>query len=110
MLCGGRGWSVGINYLRDQVAAESTAREVRAAGGLAVLLQGDAAAESDVMSMFDSMAASLGKVDAVVINAGIVAPVSLLADMTSDRLKRMFDVNVYGAYLCARECARRLFR
>jgi NAD(P)-dependent dehydrogenase (short-subunit alcohol dehydrogenase family) len=42
------------------------------------------------------------------VNAGIVAPSSPLADMTVDRLRRMFDVNILGAYLCAREGARRL--
>ncbi|HTB88303.1 MAG TPA: SDR family oxidoreductase [Steroidobacteraceae bacterium] len=106
--CARKGWSVALNYLSNQSAAEEAAREVRAAGGHAITLQGDVAVETDVISMFGAAESRLGRLDGVVINAGIVAPSLQLADMDSARLKRMFEVNVYGAYLCARESARRL--
>jgi NAD(P)-dependent dehydrogenase (short-subunit alcohol dehydrogenase family) len=108
LLCAREGWNVALNYLRDSVAADETAREVRAAGGQATTLRGDVAMEADVVSMFDEAQSKLGRIDGIVINAGIVAPSLSLADMDSARLKRMFEVNVYGAYLCARESARRL--
>jgi NAD(P)-dependent dehydrogenase (short-subunit alcohol dehydrogenase family) len=106
--CARNGWSLALNYRSDEPAADETAREVRAAGGHAITLRGDVAVEADVVSMFDEAQSKLGRIDGVVINAGIVAPSLPLADMDSARLKRMFEVNVYGAYLCARESARRL--
>ncbi len=108
ILCGAKGWSVAINYLKDDAAAESTARAVDAAGGRAVLIKGDVTREDAVIAMFDAATAALGPLSGAVINAGIVGPTLRLADMPADRLQRMFDVNVYGAFLCARECARRL--
>jgi NAD(P)-dependent dehydrogenase (short-subunit alcohol dehydrogenase family) len=108
LLCARHGWSVALNYLGNQSAAEETGREVRAAGGRAITLRGDVAVENDVIAMFGEAESRLGRLDGVVINAGIVAPSSPLADMDSARLKRIFDVNIYGAYLCARESARRL--
>ena len=110
LLCGSRGWSVAINYVRDTRAADDTARAVNAAGGRAVTVQGDVSEEAQVLRIFDEAERSLGNLDGVVINAGIVAPSLPLADMTAERLKRIFEVNVYGAYLCARESARRLSR
>lgn len=106
--CAGQGWNVALNYLSNRSAAEAAAREVQAAGGHAISVQGDVAVEADVISMFDETQSRFGSLQGVVINAGIVAPSLPLADMDSARLKRMFDVNVYGAYLCARESARRL--
>lgn len=106
--CARNGWSLALNYRSDEPAADETAREVRAAGGHAITLRGDVAVEAEVVSMFDEAQSKLGRIDGVVINAGIVAPSLPLADMDSARLKRMFEVNVYGAYLCARESARRL--
>jgi NAD(P)-dependent dehydrogenase (short-subunit alcohol dehydrogenase family) len=106
--CAGNGWSVALGYVRDERTAEQCVREVQAAGGNAAALQGDVAVEADVVSVFDAALSRFGRLDGVVINAGIVAPSLPLAAMDSARLKRMFEVNVYGAYLCARESARRL--
>ena len=108
ILCGERGWSVGVNYVGNREAAEQTAEGVRKAGGKAIIVQGDAAVETDVIAMFDETEKQLGQLDGIVVNAGIVAPSLQLADMSAERLQRMFDVNVLGAYLCAREGARRL--
>jgi NAD(P)-dependent dehydrogenase (short-subunit alcohol dehydrogenase family) len=110
LLCARKGWSVALNYVRDSVAADETAREVRAAGSQVITLRGDVAVEAEVVSMFDEVESTLGRLGGVVVSAGIVAPSLSLADMDGARLKRMFEVNVYGAYLCARESARRLSR
>jgi NAD(P)-dependent dehydrogenase (short-subunit alcohol dehydrogenase family) len=107
-LCGARGWSVAINYQSNAAAAEETALAVAAAGGRAITVRGDVTDESDVIRVFDAAETSFGRLSGVVVNAGIVAPALPLADMQLDRLKRMFDVNILGAYLCAREGARRL--
>ncbi|RAS35742.1 SDR family oxidoreductase [Paraburkholderia bryophila] len=107
-LLGALGWSVGVNYANNRAAAEATAAEVERAGGHALPIAGDVASETDVIALFDTLQQAYGRIDALVNNAGIVAPSSQLADMDLARLKRMFDVNVLGAYLCAREAARRM--
>ncbi|MGG1944421.1 SDR family oxidoreductase [Trinickia sp. NRRL B-1857] len=107
-LLGDEGAAVGVNYVRDLSAAQETADEVERAGGRALLLPGDVADETAVVAMFDELETAFGNVDALVNNAGIVGPSLPLAEMDTARLKRMFDVNVFGAYLCAREAARRM--
>lgn len=108
ILAGKRGWNVGVNYVRDSTAAEATVEEVKKAGGNAIVLQGDMSQEAEVASIFDTMQATFGSIDGVVINAGITAPASQLADMEIDRIRKVFDTNILGTYLCAREAARRL--
>ncbi len=110
LLAGARGWSAAINYVGDKRAAAATAAAVREAGGRAATLRGDVSVEADVIGMFDAAEAALGRLDGVVVNAGIVAPPLPLAEMGVDRLRRMFEVNVLGSYLTARESARRLSR
>lgn len=108
VLCGARGWSVGVNYTSNRTAADETVGQVEAAGGRAIAIPGDVSVEADVIAMFDLTAKTFGSIDGFVNNAGIVAPGSPLADMDMARMKRIFDINVLGAYLCAREAARRL--
>lgn len=109
-LAGQRGWSVGVNYLRDTAAAQATVAAVEAAGGKALAIAGDVAVERDVLALFDTVQAQFGRLDGVVNNAGIVAPLAPLAEISVSRMERLFAVNILGAYLCARETARRLSR
>ena len=106
-LAGAAGWDVAVNYARDRAAAGSVVADIVAAGRRAVAVQGDVAREEDQVAMYDA-AEALGPVRAVIVNAGIVAQVSPVAGMATDRLRRVFDVNVLGAFLTARETARRM--
>ncbi len=107
-LAGEKGWSVGVNFLGNASAAEQTVAEAEARGGHAIAIQGDVSVETEVLAMFRTAERAFGALDGFVNNAGIVAPSLPLAEMSAERLKRVFDVNVYGAYLCAREAARYL--
>jgi NAD(P)-dependent dehydrogenase (short-subunit alcohol dehydrogenase family) len=108
LLAGRRGWSVAVNYVRDEAAALDVVKEIQRAGGKAVALHGDVAFEADVLEMFEGAVRALGPLDGVVVNAGVIAPSARLADMSVERMRRIFDINVLGAYVCAREAARRL--
>lgn len=102
------GWNVAVNFQSDETAAGEVVDAVRASGAQAVAVRGDVASEADVDRMFEAARATLGPLDGVVANAGVVAPAARLADMSADRLRRMFDVNVMGTFLTARAAARAL--
>ena len=106
-LAAGEGWTVVVNYTSNKAAADAVVADVNAAGAQAIAVQGDVANEADVVAMYDA-ADALGPVTAVVCNAGIIGPVGAFADMETERMRRVFDVNVLGAYLVAREAARRM--
>lgn len=107
-LCGRRGWSVVVNYVGNEKAAKDTADAVVAAGGKAIVVKGDMANEADVVGLFDAAEKAFGKIDGVVNNAGILAASTTLAEMTAERIRRIIDVNLFGAILVAREAVRRM--
>lgn len=110
VLAGARGWSVGVNYVGDAAAAADTVAAVAAAGGRAIAIQGDVAVEAEVIACFEVAQTAFGPLDGFVNNAGIVAPGLPLAEMSAERLQRLFAVNIFGAYIGAREAARRMSR
>jgi len=103
-----RGYAVCVNYRRDREAAEGVVAGIRRDGGRAIAVPADVAAEADVLRLFDTAAAELGPVDALVNNAGILERQMRLEDMDPERMRRIFDTNVIGAFLCAREAVRRM--
>lgn len=68
----------------------------------------DIADEGAVERFFDRAQDALGPVAGLVNNAAIVAAKTTLADMDTARMRRMFDVNVLGAFLVARAAVRRM--
>jgi NAD(P)-dependent dehydrogenase (short-subunit alcohol dehydrogenase family) len=101
------GWRVAVNYAQSEPAARETVAEIENAGGTAIAVKGDVAVEAEVIAMFEA-AGALGPLGGVVVNAGVIAPTARLVEMSGERMRRVFDINVLGSYLTAREAARRL--
>lgn len=104
-----RNWNIGVNYNHSLDEATSAVETINK-HSCAMALQGDITLEADVLRIFDTFEKAYGTIDGVVINAGITAKAMPLAQMSVERLRKMFDTNILGAYLCAGEAARRLKR
>jgi NAD(P)-dependent dehydrogenase (short-subunit alcohol dehydrogenase family) len=102
-----RGYAVCVNYRKERGAAEALAREL---DGKAIAVAADVAEEADVVRLFETVDRSLGPVTALVNNAGIVDLGIRVEAITPARLQRMFAVNVFGSFLCAREAVKRMSR
>ena len=107
-LAAARGYAVAVNYQSNRKAAESVVGEVNRNGGKAIAVQADVASEPEVVRMFETVDRELGRVTALVNNAGVVDQGTRVAEMTAARITRMFAINVTSSFLCAREAIRRM--
>ena len=107
-LAAARGYAVAINYLSNQAAAQAVADDITAAGGQALLVQGDVAQEADILRMFAAVDAAWGRLDVLVNNAGILEQMMSVVDMSAERITRVMNTNVVGLMLCCREAIKRM--
>jgi NAD(P)-dependent dehydrogenase (short-subunit alcohol dehydrogenase family) len=107
-LAAARGFAVAVNYLRDEAAAHDVVAAIARAGGRALALQGDVAREADVVRVFAEVDAKLGRLTALVNNAGVCAVQARVEAMTEERLRWVFGVNAIAPFLCAREALKRM--
>ena len=103
-----QGWAVAVNYTANSLAADEVVRAIRADGGTAISVQADVADEDQVLAMFARIDARLGRLTGLVNNAGVVDVTARVDEMSVARWRRMFDINVIGSMLCAREAVRRM--
>jgi NAD(P)-dependent dehydrogenase (short-subunit alcohol dehydrogenase family) len=103
-----RGYAVAVNYTANEKAADDVVQQIRAGGGSAFSVQADVAVEAQVMAMFKTIDTQLGRLTALVNNAGVVDVAQRVDEMSAARLKRMFDINVLGSFLCSREAVLRM--
>jgi 3-oxoacyl-[acyl-carrier protein] reductase len=100
-----RGARVAISGRRADVL-ETAARELSDATGTRVVaVRGDVTVEADAVRMVAEARAALGGYDTLVNNAGIGTFAPLL-DVSADDMRRLWETNVLGATLMARESAR----
>jgi len=108
LLAAQNGWSVAVNYTANSLAADEVVRQIRAAGGQAMSVPADVAEEDQVLRMFEHIDAKFGRLTGLVNNAGVVDVTARVDEMSVARWKRMFDINVIGSMICAREAVRRM--
>lgn len=108
LLAARSGWAVAVNYAANSLAADEVVRAIRAAGGQAMAVQADVSDEAQVLAMFRRIDAKLGPLGGLVNNAGVVDVSARIDEMDMARWRRMFDINVLGSLLCAREAVRRM--
>ena len=108
LLAAKHGYAVAINYASNAAAAQQVVDRIVQSGGKAFAVQGDVAEERDMARLFGQVDERFGRLDALVNNAGVVDVKARLDEMSVARWKRMFDINVIGSLICAREAVKRM--
>ena len=107
-IAGRSGYAVCVNYLKNKAAAMQIVEEIKADGGRALALGADISQEEEVVKLFHTVDDKLGKISALVNNAGILETQMRIEDMDAARLNRVFLTNITGSFLCAREAVKRM--
>ncbi|MES2958693.1 MAG: SDR family oxidoreductase [Pseudomonadota bacterium] len=108
LACAVKGWDVAVNYARDERAAQAVAEQVRGVGRRAIVVAADVADEAAVLAMFSRIDAELGLLTGLVNNAGVIDEQVRVDAISVARLQRMFAINVFGSFVCAREALKRM--
>jgi NAD(P)-dependent dehydrogenase (short-subunit alcohol dehydrogenase family) len=108
LLAAQRGYAVCVNYLHSRQAAEALVRNIEQIGRHAIAVAADVASEPDVVRLFETVDRELGRVTALVNNAGILETQTRLDAIDAARLERIFATNVIGTFICSREAVRRM--
>ncbi|RLQ89084.1 SDR family oxidoreductase [Notoacmeibacter ruber] len=105
-----KGWTVALTYRSNRQEAEALVASIRDEGGRASCHQCDVGDEASILRLFEAIDGLDQPLRGLVNNAGIVDQASPLAAMTTERMRRVFDVNILGAFIVAREAIRRMAR
>ena len=107
-LLAAQGAKVCITYLRNERRAEDIARELSPAPGTVIAVRADTGREEDVVALFQEVDRRLGRVTALVNNAGVLGCEGRIDELGSGALAELWATNITGYFLCAREAVRRM--
>jgi len=102
------GARVGVNYVVHPEAADQVVARAKALGGDAAPFEADVTQPAQVAQMFAALDRAWGGVDILVNNAGIDGPRALGWEAALEEWRRVLEINLIGAYTCAREALRRM--
>lgn len=98
------GTRVVINYATSADGAETTRKAVEAAGGQAVVVQGDVGVEADCLALVEAALDTFGRLDILANNAGTTTfvPHADLDGLTDEIWQRTLQTNLIGAFYMSR--------
>lgn len=102
------GAKVAVNYRSNPGAAQQVAQLIRAQNTDALALQADVAQPEAVQRMFQQIDQAWGGLDILVNNAGIDGDRALSWEADAEKWKKVIEINLFGAFYCAREALRRM--
>ena len=108
LLAAREGYRICINYQSDEDAAHRVLEQVRALGAQAIAVRADVSIEDEVIALFARADAELGRVTALVNNAGTVGHKSRVDEMSEFRILKVMKTNVLGPILCAKHAVLRM--
>jgi NAD(P)-dependent dehydrogenase (short-subunit alcohol dehydrogenase family) len=102
------GARVAINYVVHPEATDALVGQITGAGGEALGVPADIADPKAVGAMFASLDEAWGGIDVLVNNAGIDGHAALGWEAEPDVWGKVIDINLKGAFHCAREALKRM--
>ena len=102
------GWKVCINYTSSEDEADRVVTKIRERGGIAIAFQANVANEDEVITMLERIDLELGPLTGLVNNAGINGGGSRVDEMDAAVSRRVFEVNILGAFICAKHAIKRM--
>lgn len=108
LLAAQQGFKVCINYQADEQSALQVLEQIRALGAQAIAVRADVSIEDEVIGLFHRVDNELGRVTALVNNAGTVGHKSRLDEMSEFRIQKIMKTNVMGPILCAKHAVLRM--
>lgn len=109
-LGGERGYAVAVNYAERRERADAVVAEIVGKGGKAIAVKANVSREHDVERLFTTVDRELGRVTALVNNAGIGPGFGPIEDIAPADMRRTFEVNTFGTFLCSAAAMRRMAR
>lgn len=102
------GYQVLINYRKNKRAADSVVSKIIDRGGSAAAIQADVSKEAEILRLFKEVDRRFEKLNVLVNNAGILEKQMRVDEMSAERLHRIFESNIIGQFICAREAIKRM--
>ena len=99
-----KGYVVAVNYGGSQAAAEGVKAEIEAAGGRAIVIQGDVSKVEDVDKVFAEIKKEFGRLDVLVNNAGITRD-SLMLRLKEENWDAVIDTDLKSGFLTMKAAA-----
>jgi NAD(P)-dependent dehydrogenase (short-subunit alcohol dehydrogenase family) len=107
-LAASRGFDIAVNYLTDHASADAVVSIVKAAGRRSIAVQADMGNEADIERMFGEIDDKLGRLSHLVYNTGITGPAARVEGISSAAVRKVLEVNVVGAFVCAKAAIARI--
>lgn len=89
----------------NEAGVIDTVAEIKREGGEAMGVVVNITSEESVQNMVSEVLEAYGRLDVLVNNAGISQKVTV-EDMTLDDIRKIFEVNMFGLFLCTQACMK----
>lgn len=100
------GADIVVNYTRDEAAANATVEEIKKLGRNAIAICCDVSKKADVSNLFETAKKTFGKIDIVVVNAGVELVGVPVTEFTEEQFDQMFNINTKGAFFTMQQAAK----